>query len=87
MIAVRSRTILLAALLAHLPAAALAENDAKSAARDHFELGKALYSRSDYAGAIREFRESYRLFPLPALLFNVARSHEALGQHASARFA
>ncbi len=81
----RGRTILFAlAILGCSSTSARAESSERAEARKHFERGKAAYSSSDYETAIREFKESYRLYPLPELLFNVARSHEAMGQHEEA---
>lgn len=70
----------LTALVAAAPAARADDEVAKK----YYELGKTLYSRSDYEGAIKQFEEAYRLSRKPDLLYNIARSHEALGQYEKA---
>jgi tetratricopeptide (TPR) repeat protein len=67
-----------AVLAAGPPEAEPEGNDAF--AKKYYDLGRALYLHSDYEGAIGQFRAAYRLSHRPALLFNIARSHEALGQ-------
>jgi hypothetical protein len=44
-----------------------------------FEAGVQLYQAGDIAAALGKFREAYALVPLPALLFNIARGQEQLG--------
>lgn len=70
----------LLALVAAPPAARADDEVAKK----YYELGRTLYSRSDYEGAIKQFEEAYRLSRKPDLLYNIARSHEALGQYEKA---
>jgi tetratricopeptide (TPR) repeat protein len=72
------------------PLAALAQagsdqiqND-KELAEHYYKLGAQLYSRSDYLGALEQFKSSYRYSRAPALLHNMARCHESLGQHVQA---
>ena len=69
------------ALLA-LPAAALAQPSGADLelAKKHFELGRTYYDQASYRRALDAFSESYRLSQKPALLFNVGKCYEALGQ-------
>lgn len=76
-----------AALVLHLsllgarPAAA--QND-DALAKQYYKLGEELYNRADYEGALKQFSQSYQLSKRPALLYNMARCHESLGQHEKA---
>ena len=58
---------------------AYAEKD-ESAAKVHFLAGQAYYQQSNFADAIREFSESYKLSKKPALLYNVAGCYERMGR-------
>lgn len=73
--------LLLALLLAPRPAAA--ETDQELAKR-YYKLGETLYHRSEFEGALKQFKRSYEYSNKPALLFNIARCHESLGQHEEA---
>jgi tetratricopeptide (TPR) repeat protein len=42
--------------------------------------GSALYRERKYRAAIERFRQAFALYPDPNLLYNIARSHEALGE-------
>jgi hypothetical protein len=44
-----------------------------------FQDGVQLYEAGDIAGALEKFSEAYLFAPLPALLFNIARAQEQLG--------
>ncbi len=58
---------------------ALAQTDAeKKLARKHYELGEQFYKISNYPKALAEFTDAYKLYPLPSLLFNIARCHEVM---------
>jgi tetratricopeptide (TPR) repeat protein len=48
-------------------------------AKRHFELGKTYYSQAAYKRALEAFQESHKLSGKPALLFNIGKCHEALG--------
>jgi tetratricopeptide (TPR) repeat protein len=48
-------------------------------AKAHYEAGEAYYSSTDYASALKEFTASYGLEPRSALLYDIARCHEGLG--------
>jgi tetratricopeptide (TPR) repeat protein len=55
------------------------ETDEKLA-RNYYQLGKELYNRSDYEGALKQFKMAYQYSKKPGLLYNMARCHEFLGQ-------
>lgn len=62
-------------------AAAPAGDDATMAqAKQHFEAGRAAYNNSDYAGAIREFKQAEALRPSPVLDYNIGLANEKLGK-------
>ncbi len=42
--------------------------------------GIAFYQAADYRQALERFREAYRVYPEPNLVYNIARCHEALGE-------
>jgi len=56
----------------------------KQIAQKHYELGERLYKTSDYSGALSNFVKAYKLAPLPAMLFNIARCHEVMGHRREA---
>jgi tetratricopeptide (TPR) repeat protein len=49
-------------------------------ARAHYEQAVANYNLDEYAPALAEFREAYRLKPDPSFLFNIAQCHRKLGE-------
>jgi hypothetical protein len=49
-------------------------------AKKYFQLGKELYERAVYEGALEQFQQSYRYSKKPALLYNIARCYEAMGE-------
>lgn len=53
-------------------------------ARRHFERGRAMYEREDYAGALDEFTAANAIAPLPELEYNIARCHDRLDHPAEA---
>jgi hypothetical protein len=53
-------------------------------ARQRFETGVALFAASNYPGALVEFEESYRLRPVPVVLFNIAQTLKLLYRYADA---
>jgi tetratricopeptide (TPR) repeat protein len=63
-----------------LLSAAAAAQDQRMQARQKFEDGRLQFSGGHYREALALFRESYQLAPYPALLFNIARCHEQLGE-------
>jgi tetratricopeptide (TPR) repeat protein len=52
----------------------------QEAAKAHYLAGSAYYEQADYADAVREFNEAYRLSKRPDLLYNLAISYERLDQ-------
>jgi tetratricopeptide (TPR) repeat protein len=62
---------------------AVAQSDDELAKR-YYKLGEELYNRADYEGAYKQFQQSYEISKRPALLFNMARCQESLGQHEKA---
>ena len=75
-------TTLLTLLALLAPAAASA--DSIELAKRHYKLGEEMFNRADYAGAIVQFKAAYENSKKPALLYNIARCQESLGQHAEA---
>ncbi len=61
------------------PAAAPAASTSQEVERI-FAEGAALYKAGKYRAAIEKFEHAYALFPEPNLLYNMARSYEALGE-------
>ena len=51
--------------------------DAGDDAKKAFDEGKQLYSKSDFDGATKKFREAYRIRPTWKLLFNIGQSEVA----------
>jgi len=84
MLAASPRGAIVAAMLCLAVPASAELSDDDTLARRCFELGQTLYARADYEGAIKQFSEAYRLSRRPALLFNIARTRENLGQHEEA---
>ena len=56
-----------------------ASSASAQAAKQHFMAGQSYYQQGRYEKAIEEFEEAYRLDPKPLLLYNIAQSHEKLG--------
>src|SRR5438067_3982141 len=50
----------------------------QEAARAHFMAGSAYYEQANYADAVKEFSEAYRLSQRPDLLYNLALAYERL---------
>jgi hypothetical protein len=73
--------MLAAALLVAPPVAAQTDEEL---AKRYSKLGEVLYNRSEYEGALKQFKRSYDYSERPALLYNIARCHESLGQHEKA---
>jgi hypothetical protein len=69
--------VMLLALLHSAPAHAA--DDAREAARRHYERGLSLTNAADYAGALSEFRKAYAKSPNFAVLYNVGQAEAVLG--------
>jgi tetratricopeptide (TPR) repeat protein len=67
-----------------VPAAAHADPARLREARAHYEQAVADYNLDEYAPALAEFREAYRIKPDPSFLFNIAQCHRKLGQNEAA---
>jgi len=81
--------VLLTALCLAPPAhaqarSAVAPADDVEAAKAHFAAGSAYYEQANYADAVKEFNEAYRLSRRSDLLYNIAVCYERLGQYDSA---
>src|SRR5206468_10137289 len=54
------------------------------AAKAHFAAGSAYYDQANYADAVKEFNEAYRLAHRSDLLYNIAVCYERLTQYDNA---
>lgn len=70
-------------LLESTPSGEQAPEDA-DAARARFVEASAVFAAGDYIAALEAFCEAHRLYPAPALLFNVAVTLERLGRSGEA---
>lgn len=73
----RSALLILVCLTA-APSASLADDRAKAA--EHFALAEKADKRGDYRAAIAEYEAAYAASPHPAILYNIARDYEQLGE-------
>ena len=76
--------LVIAVLLCAAVATARATSEDDERAKAHFLAGQSYYEQASYTDALREFNEAYRISKRPALLYNIARCHEALEQYADA---
>jgi len=58
--------------------------DAATQAKTHYDQGKAFFRVGEYALCVQEFEKSFSLVAKSGALFNQARCHEELGEHAKA---
>ena len=72
------------AVVCALVAIARAGTEEDERAKAHFLAGQSYYDQASYNDALREFNEAYRISKRPALLYNIARCHEALENYADA---
>lgn len=72
-----STIIVLCAAL--VPSGAKADDDVAKVEKLYAE-GATLFNSGRYEEALEKFTEAYRTYPAANLLFNIARSHEALGK-------
>lgn len=82
----RLAALAIAALfLALAPAAAQAQSQGdKEKAKAHYERGEAFRRAGAHDKAAEEFQAAYKLFPRPALLFNIALAYQEGGDRARA---
>jgi hypothetical protein len=66
------------------PPAATAPPETVVQAREHYQKGLTHFDLKEYADALIEFKNAYRLVQDPPLLFNIAQCHRRLGQNAEA---
>ena len=66
------------------PRSAVPPSDDMEAAKAHFAAGSAYYDQANYADAVKEFNEAYRLSKRIDLLYNIAVCYERLAQYDSA---
>ncbi|MDP1822601.1 MAG: hypothetical protein Q8L48_05145 [Archangium sp.] len=72
-------------LIAALQGALGAEpQEARAQAAAHFERAERFFEEGRYPESIREFEAAYALAPHPALLFNLGKCHERMGDLAGA---
>jgi tetratricopeptide (TPR) repeat protein len=79
-----SRLLPILGVLFLLPGLARAQQTDDELAKQYYKLGEELYNRADYEGALKQFQQAYKLSNKPALLYNMARCNESLGQHEKA---
>jgi tetratricopeptide (TPR) repeat protein len=80
MISLDSVRLLSVILLLSLVAQAKKDDLVITAARQHFELGRALFKGGRYAQALKEFESGYQLVPKPQFLLNMGQAHRHLGE-------
>jgi tetratricopeptide (TPR) repeat protein len=74
--------VVCAALLGLAPSTSRAQSaDDQEAAKAHFLAGSAYYEQANYADAVKELSEAYRLSKRPDLLYNLALAYERLEQY------
>src|SRR6516165_10642997 len=64
--------------------AAVVPSDDIEAAKAHYTAGSAYYEQANYADAVKEFNEAYRLSHRSDLLYNIAVCYERLSQYDNA---
>jgi tetratricopeptide (TPR) repeat protein len=75
----RAPAIFAALALAFSFGAAADEASDSRAARAAFQKGQTEYNLGNYAEAAKQFEETYRIKPVPALLFNIAQCYRFIG--------
>ena len=75
-------SVLLFLLTCHLaaPASANEMSFTEEMARLHYKAGVRYFDVSNFSEALVEFKKAHALEPKPALLYNMARCHESMGQ-------
>lgn len=82
--ATRAVAFLLAVLLAVPSGWAQVSSSDQEAAKAHFLAGSSYYEAANYADAVKEFNEAYRLSKRPDLLYNIALGYERLSDYDNA---
>jgi tetratricopeptide (TPR) repeat protein len=59
-------------------------DELREQSRLHYELGRAAYSRHEWARALSEFKKAYEIVPIPDFIYNIGRCQEQLGQFKNA---
>jgi tetratricopeptide (TPR) repeat protein len=67
-------------VLLSVVAQAKKEDLVTTAARQHFELGRALFKQGRYQQALKEFESGYQMVPKPQFLLNMGQAHRHLGE-------
>src|SRR5690348_5408028 len=62
----------------------VAHADDRERARELFKQGSKHFKLGEYADALASFKEAYRNFEEPTILFNIAQCHRQLNQKADA---
>lgn len=78
-----------AAAAAAAPTPAVPEGptaDEMAKAKEHFMKGKELFDTKDFENAVDEFKESFKLSKNPVLLYNIAFTHDEIGDKQMALF-
>jgi hypothetical protein len=75
---VRFRTVL--AMLALVAAVGVAHGEDRGRARELFKSGSQHFKLGEYGEALTAFKEAYRNFEDPTILFNIAQCHRQLNQ-------
>jgi tetratricopeptide (TPR) repeat protein len=75
----RLAALVIALMLIASPVVAAAA-DTKAEARRHFDAGVAYAKQGSYSAALVEFTRAYQLSPSYAVLYNIGKAQEALGQ-------
>src|SRR5579859_2026268 len=61
-------------------------SEVRDLAKRHYELGDNAFRLGDFQVAADHFKEAYRLYPTPLLLWNLAQTYRQLGEHKQALF-
>jgi len=78
-------SLVVASLVAASVAAhAAPRSQVPAAPADHFDAGKRLFARKQYAEALEEFRRAMSVAPRPEVLYSLAQTQRLLGDCASA---
>lgn len=62
------------------PAATAPDGEDRARARAEFKAGMKHYNLSEYAEALERFKDAYRAYPEPLILYNIGQCYRQLGQ-------